>query len=247
MIKKLRLFVFFVAFFHLSTISQEIDKSEIRKWLDESQIFGIEPIELKWHNSGDVCAFLWNETGQSYLDIYIYYPSSNNRERLTDSAELEIQNRLLDEDRSDRFKIKSEIKTSGITEFIFHPKKKQIYFLYNKDIYRVDLDDKKTERVIRTVEEESCIKISPDGKWLSFVRANNIWILGIDGGYEIQLTDTGSETIINGLSVYPSPKLPEEKTEYEWNSISSGLAFITTDISPVAAPLDISGFYKALK
>lgn len=191
MIKKLWFSIFFVTLFHLAAISQETDESEIRKWLDESQIFGIEPIELKWHNNGDVCAFLWNEDGQSYLDIYIYYPSSNKRERLTDSVELEIQNRLLDEDRSDKTKTKSEIKTYGIAEFVFHPKKKLIYFLYDKDIYRVDLDDKKPERITRTVEEESCIKISPDGKWLSFVRANNIWILGIDGAYEIQLTDTG--------------------------------------------------------
>jgi len=247
MIKKLSFFVFFVTFFHLVAISQEIDKSEIRKWLDESQIFGIEPIELKWHSNGDVCAFLWNEAGQNYLDIYIYYPSGNKRERLTDSVELEIQNLLLDEDRSDKIKARSEIKTSGISEFVFHTKKKQIYFLYDKDIYRIDLDDKKSERVTRTVEEESCIKISPDGKWLSFVRVNNIWILGIDDGYEFQLTDTGSETIINGRTVYPMPNLPGKKAAYEWNSISSGLAFITTDISSVVAPLDIDRFYKALK
>jgi dipeptidyl-peptidase-4 len=247
MIKKLWFLVFFISLFHLAAMSQEMDKSEIRKWLDESQIFGIEPIELTWHSSGDVCAFLWNESGQNYLDIYIYYPSGNKRERLTDSVELEIQNRLLNEDRSEKMKPKSEIKTAGISEFVFHPKKKQIYFLYGEDIYKIDINDKKPERVTRTVEEESCIKISPDGKWLSFVRTNNIWILGIEGGNEFQLTDTGSETIINGRTVYPVPGLPGEKAAYEWNGISSGLAFITTDISPVSTQMGAQRFYKALK
>lgn len=246
MIKKLVYFVSFFLLFNLTSGAQESENSEIHKWLDVTKIFGIEPVGIQWHSSGDFCAFLWNESGDDSREIYIYYPSGNKREKLTDTVEIEIQNRLPDESSAEKLKSRSKMRTQGISEFVFHPKTKQIYFVYDRDIYKISINDKKPERVTRTVEEESCIKISPDGKWLSFVRGNNIWLLGLEGGSEIQLTDTGSDTMINGRAVYPKPILPEEKSAYEWNGISSGLAFITTDISPLTNRSGINSFYKSL-
>lgn len=244
--KKIIIAVCFLAIIQSSPFSQQSENKTLEKWVDTARTFSKDPVDIKWHNSGDLLAFLWNENGDNFYDIYSFNPSDKKRERLTDSIALEMKRRYPDDTEQKSIAQTSGIKTAGITEFVWHPKNKDVYFIFAGDIYRLSTEDKKVTQVIRTVAQESCIKLSPDGKWISFIRANDIWVLGLENGSEIQLTDTGSDFIINGRFVYPKWKTPEQKPAYEWNSLSSAIAFITTDISQAAPGFNADKFYQGL-
>ncbi len=81
-------------------------------------------------------------------------------------------------------------------------------------------------------------KISPDGRWVSFVRNHDIWIVGTGGagskeGLPRQLTRGGSEALRNGELDWVYPEELDLTTAYWWSPDSSKIAFLQLDESPV--------------
>jgi dipeptidyl-peptidase 4 len=78
-------------------------------------------------------------------------------------------------------------------------------------------------------------KISPDGRWVGFIRAHDLWIVSTTtGGSPRQLTRDGSETLRNGELDWVYPEELDLQTAYWWSPDSSKIAFLQLDESPVA-------------
>ncbi|KAA3618778.1 MAG: hypothetical protein DWQ05_07405 [Calditrichaeota bacterium] len=112
---------------------------------------------------------------------------------------------------------------------------RQAVYLFQNDIFILDLSSSKFSRVTETAAAEKSVQISPDGKLLSFVRENDLYVFNIKENKEIRLTTDGSETILNGtLSwVYWEEIFGRSDTGYWWSSDSKRLAYLQTDESPV--------------
>ena len=76
-------------------------------------------------------------------------------------------------------------------------------------------------------------KISPDGRWVSFIRNHDIWVVSAAGGPPRQLTRDGSETLRNGELDWVYPEELDLPTAYWWSPDSSKIAFLQLDESPV--------------
>jgi dipeptidyl-peptidase 4 len=85
-------------------------------------------------------------------------------------------------------------------------------------------------------DEELEADFSPDGRWVSFVRGMNLFVVEAATGKEKQLTRDGSSRILNG---YLDWLYEEEiygrgqKRGYWWSPDSKYIAFLRTDESPV--------------
>lgn len=85
-------------------------------------------------------------------------------------------------------------------------------------------------------DEELEADFSPDGKFISFVRGMNLFVIEIAKGKEEQLTKDGSEKILNGYLtwVYEEELYGRgNKRGYWWSPDSSAITFLRTDESPV--------------
>jgi dipeptidyl-peptidase 4 len=76
-------------------------------------------------------------------------------------------------------------------------------------------------------------KISPDGRWVSFIRNHDIWVVSAAGGPPRQLTRDGSETLRNGELDWVYPEELDLPTAYWWSPDSSKIAFLQLDESVV--------------
>ena len=72
-------------------------------------------------------------------------------------------------------------------------------------------------------------KVSPDGKFVSFVRDHNIWLVGTADGKERAITTGGSEEIRKGELDWVYPEELELTTAYWWSPDSSSVAFLEMD------------------
>lgn len=72
-------------------------------------------------------------------------------------------------------------------------------------------------------------KISPDGRWVSFLRAHDLWIVSTAGGEPRQLTRGGSEEVRNGELDWVYPEELDLGTAYWWAPDSSKLALLRLD------------------
>jgi dipeptidyl-peptidase-4 len=72
-------------------------------------------------------------------------------------------------------------------------------------------------------------KISPDGRYVSFVRGHNLWLVGVADGKERALTQNGSEAIRKGELDWVYPEELDIKTAYWWSPDSSAVAYLEMD------------------
>jgi dipeptidyl-peptidase-4 len=109
-------------------------------------------------------------------------------------------------------------------------------YLFKDDVFLLELPSSQFIRVTKTEEEEKSARFSPDGTKLAFIRENNIFLFDIEAKIEKQLTDDGSETLLNGtLSwVYWEEVFGRKDIGYWWSEDSQAIAFLQTDESPVS-------------
>jgi dipeptidyl-peptidase-4 len=72
-------------------------------------------------------------------------------------------------------------------------------------------------------------KISPDGRWVSFVRDHDLWVVDTAGGEPRQLTRGGSEDLRNGELDWVYPEELDLGTAYWWAPDSSKIALLRLD------------------
>ena len=109
-------------------------------------------------------------------------------------------------------------------------------YVYGGDLYRLDLEASRFERLTRTDAEEMAPRLSPDGRKLAFVRGNDLWVLDLATKTETRLTSDGSETVLNGrLSwLYWEEVFDHKDAGYWWSEDSSAIAFLRTNESAVS-------------
>ena len=72
-------------------------------------------------------------------------------------------------------------------------------------------------------------KISPDGRFVSFVRDHNLWLVNLADGKERAITQSGEEQLRKGELDWVYPEELDIKTAYWWSPDSSAIAFLEMD------------------
>jgi len=164
-------------------------------------IVGTTPSDPVWSPDGKLVAFLWNEEGRRFRDLYISYFKGEIK-RLTDLSELP-RNEIADDSRAEWQIQEQHDLDNGVSSPVWAADSKWIYFLYRGDIFRVGIKSEKTiERLTQTEQGESNLSVSTDGRWLCYTAGNNIYVREIATGNIFQLTRDGSSDIRNGTGAY---------------------------------------------
>jgi dipeptidyl-peptidase-4 len=112
---------------------------------------------------------------------------------------------------------------------------KRTAYLYQGDVFVLELHSPQFFRVTETEKAEKSLSFSPDGKKLAYVRDNNLFFYDLDARQENQITNDGTETMLNGtLSwVYWEEVFGRRDIGYWWSPDSKSLVFLKTDESAV--------------
>ena len=104
------------------------------------------------------------------------------------------------------------------------------------DLWTYDIAAGTLKRLTNNKDEEKEADFSPDGKWVSFVRGNNLFVADTVRGGEKQLTRDGSAKIYNGYLdwIYEEELYGRGQNRgYWWSPDSKYLAFLRLDETPV--------------
>ena len=107
------------------------------------------------------------------------------------------------------------------------------------DLWFFDMSARTLKRLTNGRDEEKEADFAPDGRWVSFVRGNNLFVVDVAKANEKQLTRDGREgdkAIYNGYLdwVYEEELYGRgNKRGYWWSPDSKLIAFLRTDESPV--------------
>jgi dipeptidyl-peptidase 4 len=112
---------------------------------------------------------------------------------------------------------------------------KQALYIFNGDVFVLELQSAHFRRLTSTPAEETSASFSPNGRRVAYVRANNLYFFNLDSNRETPLTTDGSETLLNGtLSwVYWEEVFGRRDIGYWWAPDSQAIAFLQSDESKV--------------
>jgi len=82
-----------------------------------------------------------------------------------------------------------------------------------------------------TAEAERDPKLSPDGRWVSFRRAHDLWVMEIETRKVTRLTHDGSATLLNGELDWVYPEELALATAHWWSPDSKRIAYLQFDVA----------------
>jgi len=92
-----------------------------------------------------------------------------------------------------------------------------------------DLKSQAARVLVSGEKDLSDVKISPDGRYVSFVREHNVWLVGTADGKEKALTTGGTEEVRKGELDWVYPEELELFTGNWWAPDSSAIAYLEMD------------------
>ncbi len=143
-----------------------------------------------------------------------------------EAALLKIQGMTADEAR----------ELSHQSSYRLNPAQTAVLLNSNKDLIYYELGSESAVRLTNNAEEEFEEDFSPDGRSVSFVRNNNLYVLDLATGRERALTSDGSEKVLNGRLdwVYEEEVYGRgQKRGYWWSPDSARIAFLRLDEAEV--------------
>lgn len=177
----------------------------------------------------------WANDGKSYLQFV-------NGSMVRVDAVSGQQSSLIDSARMADFLIRAGFQSDAAKAIAgspfqqFNSDESAILFSHESDLWVYGIVAGSVKRLTKNSEDELEADFSPDGRFVSFVRKNNLYVVEIATAREKQLTRDGNEKTLNGYLdwVYEEELYGRgNKRGYWWSPDSRRVAFLRTDESPV--------------
>lgn len=183
------------------------------------------PSGFNWLPKGDAFSYFKTNPETRSRDLWIQ-KASNGKERMAVSQ----KGLFYVDENNDTLKLRP-------SQYEWLPDESGFVFLSQGDVWHFDAKSHKLTPLTRTEAEESEAHVSPNGKWVAFVRDFNLFVRSLGEATEIQLTFDGKENLIlNGKLdwVYQEELVGRGKFKaYWWSPDSRYLAYLRFDESPV--------------
>ena len=196
-----------------STKKLTIDRLYSLPWL-----IGTKPQSPQWSPDSQRLAFLWNDEGTNFYDVWMTDTASAKPIRVTsmprpesplnpgtDIAKLEQVARA----ENDR----------GVSSVSWTPDGKQLIFNFHGLLYRV-VPGSPPERLLDSGGTQAREALAPRGNRIAYLSAGDLWVASL-----------ANKSAPN--KVYTTGKKDVRVTEFQWSSDSKQLAFVEADASHV--------------
>jgi Dipeptidyl peptidase IV (DPP IV) N-terminal region. len=191
--------------------------------------FGGSPTFVEWNSDGTLRQVKFNPTARR-VELLKIDAATGAEKPFLDSARLESA--LF----SAGIRIEKARVLANQPNFILSKDEKFALISSDGDLYLYDINAGTARRLTETKEEEEEADFSPDGRMVSFVRGNNLFVIDLASGRERQLTRDGGEKIFNGILdwVYEEELYGRgNRRGYWWSPDSTRIAFLRLDEAKV--------------
>ncbi len=205
---------------------------------DAPALSGPTPMGLKVSPDGSRVTFLRGKPSDQYqLDLWEYRIADKETRLLVDSKVLLPGDEALSDAEKARRERARTASLKGILEYDFSPDGKHLLFPLNGELFLYDLGKEGAEAVRKLSNREigfaTDARVSPGGRYVAFVRNQNLWAIELASDRTLQLTGDGGGLISNGQAEFMAQEEMGRDTGYWWSPDDAAIAFTRVDESPV--------------
>ena len=207
---------------------------EIERLYSAPDLDGPSPTGVKISPDSARVTFLrGKQTDPLQMDLWEYNLADREMRLLVDSTALVAGDEALSEEelaRRERLRI---VGQRGIVSYHFAPGGDRLLFPLNGDLFLYDLGDGKTRQLTDTKAGETDPTFSSTGRYVSFVRDQDLYAIDLEAFEEHRVTHDGGGLVRNGMAEFIAQEEMDRYTGYWWAPDDSAIAFIRVDESPV--------------
>ncbi|GAA5524921.1 dipeptidyl aminopeptidase 4 [Microbulbifer aestuariivivens] len=217
----------------LITMQSSAEQLTIERMFSDPALDGATPRALAYSPDGRRVTFLkGREEDYDRYDLWEYNIADGETRLLVNSERLhQGEENLSDEEKARRER--QRIYGSGIMEYTWSEQGNALLFPLAGDVYYYDLGKGQARRLTDTDAFETDVRVSPRGRFVSFIRDQDIFVVDLQTGEERQLTTDGEGPIKNGMAEFVAQEEMGRMTGYWWSPDEKHIAFLRVDESPV--------------
>lgn len=222
----------FIAALFLSTSSASATDLTLERVFQSPSLNGPAPRLPKLSPDGKLATLLRNRADdRERYDLWAVDTATGQARMLVDSLKLGTGAEISEEEkmRRERARIAG---TKGITAYAWAPDGRSILVPLDGDLYLASLDGS-VRRLTETKETELDAEVSKAGRYLSYVRNQNLFVLDLASGRERQLTADGGGTLSWGSAEFVAQEEMSRHTGHWWSPNDRYLAVARVDESKV--------------
>ncbi len=193
---------------------------------------GPTPRLLKLSPDGRLATLLRNRAeDRDRFDLWAVDTTTGQARMLVDSARVGSGAQLSEEEmmRRERARLGG---VRGIVSYEWSPDGRAILVPLDGDLYLAGTDGN-VRRITNTAETELDAQVSRTGRYLSFVRNRNLFVIDADGGNERALTSDGAGTVSWGSAEFVAQEEMGRQKGHWWSPDDRWLAVARVDEAPV--------------
>ena len=155
-------------------------------------LYGYEPAQVRWSGDGERIYFQWKQASDPLikdLDTYVVGRDGSGLKKLSEAE------------------AKLAPPASGATTL----DKKRTVYSRDGDMFLYDANTGQTQQLTKTEDVETNPHFTRDGKRIAFTRANNLYVMTLDTGSLVEMTDIRTGRPL----VNPAPVLDQDKGRAE--------------------------------
>lgn len=219
----------------MSSVTMAAEPLSVERIFADPDLSGSSPRALQLSPDGQRATFLKGRVDDAdRMDLWEYKVADGKTQLLVDSASLQggKPELLSDEEkaRRERARISS---LSGIVSYQFSEDGKNLLFPLSGELYSYQLSNKKTQQLTHGEGFATDPKFSPKGRYVSFVRDRELWLIDQNNGKSKQLTQKDSDTVAWAMAEFVAQEEMHRLTGYWWSPEDDAIVAARFDESPV--------------
>ena len=228
----MRILPAFAVAFLLIAAPARAEELTLERLFASPSLSGPTPRLLKLSPDGRLATLLRNRADdRDRYDLWAVDTATGQARMLVDSARLGTGAALSEEEmmRRERARLSG---VRGIVSYDWSPDGRSILVPLDGDLYLAGLDGN-VRRITATPETELDARVSSTGRYLSFVRDQNLYVVDASGQNERRLTSDGGGTISWGSAEFVAQEEMDRNTGHWWSPGDRWLAVARVDEAPV--------------
>jgi dipeptidyl-peptidase-4 len=204
----------------------------LERLFESPSLTGPAPRLPKLSPDGRLVTLLRNRPDEKErYDLWAIDAATGQARMLVDSKTIGSGAQISEEEKMRRERLRIA-GTKGITDYEWAPDGRSILVPIDGDLYLATLDGN-VRRLTNTPETEIDAKVSETGRYLSYLRNQNFYVMDAATGEERALTTDGGGTLSWGAAEFVAQEEMDRHTGYWWSPDDQWIAVARVDESPV--------------
>jgi dipeptidyl-peptidase-4 len=224
------------AFALLLACTTQAEQLTVARIFEAPDLSGPRLREAKFSPDGRFVTFLQGKaTNKDQLDLWAFDTRSGASRLLVDSQAFVSGPERLSAAEEARRERQRTASLRGIVEYEFSSDGTKLLVPLSGDLYVYDLTARTAavRRLTATAAYETDARFSPRGRYVSFIRDQNLFVIDLSTGNERAITTDGAGLIQNGVAEFIAQEEMDRNTGYWWSPDDARIAFTRIDDAPV--------------